>query len=182
VTVYVALLHSIILAAGRRVVMEELRAMAVDLGFENVRTLVATGNLVFEGADLPIGEIENMLERSFAGRFGKPVDIIVRQASGWLRLVASNPFADGVGSDVVVRVMRSALDPIAVDRLSDRVNGPERIALVDGDLWIDFGGKPSLSRLLSGLTTKQLGIGTLRNWNTVRRLGRMLGGYPLLLY
>jgi uncharacterized protein (DUF1697 family) len=176
VTVYVALLHSIILNAGRRVVMEELRAMTADLGFENVRTLVATGNLVFEGDDLSIGKIENLLETAFAKRFGKPVDIIVREASGWLRLVANNPFADGVGSDVVVRTMRGALDPTVVDRLRDRANGPERIALVDGDLWIDFGGKPSLSRLLSGLTTKQLGIGTLRNWNTVRGLGRMLGG------
>jgi uncharacterized protein (DUF1697 family) len=176
VTVYVALLHSIILGAGRRVIMEELRAMAVDLGFENARTLVATGNLVFEGADLPRGEIENMLETAFAKTFGKPVDIIVREASAWFRLVAGNPFADGAGSDVVVRVMRSALDPFVVDKLRERVNGSERIALVDGDLWIDFGGKPSLSRLLSGLTTKQLGIGTLRNWNTVRGLGRMLGG------
>jgi uncharacterized protein (DUF1697 family) len=176
VTVYVALLHSIVLGAGRRVAMEELRAMTADVGFENVRTLVATGNLVFKGADLPIGEIENMLETSFAKIFGKPVDIIVREESAWLSLEANNPFADGVGSDVVVRVMRSGLDPIVVDRLSDRATGPERIALVDGDLWIDFGGKPSLSRLLSGLTTKQLGIGTLRNWNTVRGLARMLPG------
>ena len=173
-TVYVALLHSIILEAGRRVVMEDLRAMTADLGFVDVRTLVATGNLIFEGADRPIGEIENMLEPAFAKRFGKPVDIIVREASVWLRLEANNPFADGLGSDVVVRVMRTALDPVVVDRLRDRAKGLERIALVDGDLWIDFRGKPSLSRLLSGLTTKQLGIGTLRNWNTVRGLGRML--------
>ncbi|WP_292238803.1 DUF1697 domain-containing protein, partial [Mesorhizobium sp.] len=45
---YVALLYSIILGEGRRVVMSELKAMAEAIGLKNVRTLVATGNLVFE--------------------------------------------------------------------------------------------------------------------------------------
>ncbi|TIO91164.1 MAG: DUF1697 domain-containing protein, partial [Mesorhizobium sp.] len=44
---YVALLYSIILGEGRRVVMSELKAMAEAIGLKNVRTLVATGNLVF---------------------------------------------------------------------------------------------------------------------------------------
>ncbi|RUU52055.1 DUF1697 domain-containing protein, partial [Mesorhizobium sp. M2C.T.Ca.TU.009.01.2.1] len=45
---YVALLYSIILSEGRRVVMADLKAMAEEQGLKNVRTLVATGNLVFE--------------------------------------------------------------------------------------------------------------------------------------
>ena len=48
-------------------------------------------------------------------------------------------------------------------------------AVVGGDLWIDFQGKPSESRLLSVLTTKRLGIGTTRNANTVNGLAKMLG-------
>jgi uncharacterized protein (DUF1697 family) len=48
------------------------------------------------------------------------------------------------------------------------------LALADGDLWIDFGGKPSETKLLSHLTTKKLGIGTLRNANTVNALATML--------
>lgn len=175
VAVYVALLHSIVLGAGRRVVMSELRAMAADLGFRNPQTLVATGNLVFESDNPSIPDIENMLDTAFSASFGKSVDIIVREAGAWRRLATNNPFADGIGSDVVVRVMRTPLDPSVLDMLSDRRSGCERIAIVGGDLWVDFGGKPSLSRLLSVLTTKRLGVGTLRNWNTVRGLDQMLG-------
>jgi putative membrane protein insertion efficiency factor len=47
-TTYVALLHSIVLAPGRRVVMSDLRDMASSLGYQNPRTLVSTGNIVFE--------------------------------------------------------------------------------------------------------------------------------------
>lgn len=48
--IYVALLHSIVLGAGRRVVMADLRRMAEDIGYMDCRTLVSTGNLVFEAA------------------------------------------------------------------------------------------------------------------------------------
>jgi uncharacterized protein (DUF1697 family) len=51
----------------------------------------------------------------------------------------------------------------------------QRLALTGGDLWIDFAGKPSEWKLLSALTTKRMGAGTLRNWNTVRGLAEMLG-------
>ncbi len=53
---YVALLHSIVLSPGKRVVMADLKAMAEGLGLRNARTLAATGNLVFEGAAAPLGE------------------------------------------------------------------------------------------------------------------------------
>lgn len=173
-TTYVALLHSIVLGPGRRVVMSDLRTMAEDLGFTNVKTLVATGNLVFEAGEQPIAAIETQLEAGFTKSFDKHVDIIVRDAATWMKLVAGNPFAGGEGSEVAVRVMRRPLDLSVVQTLEKRRNDPERLAVVDGDLWIDFGGKASETRLLSSLTTKRLGAGTLRNWNTVRGLAAMI--------
>lgn len=173
--VYVALLHSIVLGGGRRVVMNDLRTMTEDLGFTNVRTLVATGNLVFEATEQPIDQLESRLEAGFAKTFGKHVDIIARDAETWRELAAGNPFTDGEGSEVIVRVMRKPLDSSVLSVLEMRRSGPERLAVIDGNLWIDFGGKASETRLLSALTTKRLGVGTMRNWNTVRGILDMVG-------
>ncbi|MFT4181200.1 MAG: DUF1697 domain-containing protein [Rhizobium sp.] len=173
-TTYVALLHSIVLGPGRRVVMSDLKAMAEKLGFSNARTLVATGNLVFEAQKQPIGEIETRLEAGFASAFGKSVDMIGRDAGAWLTLAASNPFKDGKGSEVIVRVMRQPLDPSVITTFDKYRSVTERMAVIDGNLWIDFGGKASETRLLPALTTKRLGVGTLRNWNTVRGLAAMV--------
>ena len=85
-SVYVALLHSIVLAPGRRVVMSDLRDMASALGYRNPRTLVSTGNIVFEAPEAPAGDIEKRLEAAFIEKFGKPVDIIVRTGKNWERL------------------------------------------------------------------------------------------------
>jgi len=174
VETYVALLHSIVLSPGKRVVMADLKAMAEGLGLRNVRTLAATGNLVFEGEAAPLGEIEARLEAGFRTSFGKHVDIIARTAEGWKRLAAGNPFPQGNGADVVVRAMRAPLDGKALARLESHATPGIRLALSHGDLWIDFAAKPSETKLLAHLTTKKLGIGTLRNANTVNGLCALL--------
>lgn len=92
---YVALLHSIVLGAGKRLVMADLRTMAEELGFQDCRTLVATGNLVFRAEASPVREIEDRLERAFEARFSKHVDILVRSGDDWLRLASNNPFSHG---------------------------------------------------------------------------------------
>lgn len=173
-TTYVALLHSIILGPGKRLVMADLRAMAEDLGFREPRTLVATGNLIFEAEEAPLSEIEERLEAAFHARFGKHVDILLRTALVWKRVAAQNPFPDGNGQDVGIRIMRKPLDRGVLSRLKAVATPDIRLDLVDGDLWVDFSGKPSETRLLSHLTTKKLGIGTLRNANTVNGLASML--------
>uniref|UniRef100_A0A9E7ZSR0 DUF1697 domain-containing protein n=1 Tax=Bosea sp. NBC_00436 TaxID=2969620 RepID=A0A9E7ZSR0_9HYPH len=173
-TTYVALLHSIVLGLGKRVVMADLKAMAAALGFADPRTWVATGNLIFEGEEAPLPEIEGRLEAAFAAYFGKPVDIILRTAPAWKRLAARNPFPGRNGAHIGIRVMRQPLEPEFLPRLEAIATPGMDLALVDGDLWIDFAGEPSEARLLSHLTTKKLGIGTLRNANTVKALAAML--------
>ena len=171
--IYVALLHSIVLEAGRRVVMADLRKMAEDIGYTDCRTLVSTGNLVFEAAQSSVSDIEAVLETAFANRFGKHVDILVRSREDWLRLAAANPFPGRDGSEVGVRIMRSPLDD-SIKNLLELHREREQIAVIDGNLWVDFGGKASETRLLSAMTTKKLGIGTSRNANTVARLAEMV--------
>lgn len=175
---YVALLYSIVLTPQRRVVMDELRAIATGCGFEHPRTLASTGNLVFEAPEQDITTLETRLEAGFLSHYGKHVDIIIRSTKDWLRTVASNPFpveSERDGSLVIARLMRAPLgQDVLVNKLERYLDKGERLALVEGDLWIAFAGRPSESRLAGALSTKRLGIGTARNWNTIRGLGQML--------
>jgi len=175
---YVALLYSIVIDAKRRVVMSDLRAIAEDLGYANVRTLVSSGNLVFETAETSVPAIEKALEQAFAAFHGKPVDIIVKTAEDWRRLVAANPFPEESAAEpdrVGIRIMRDPLRPDLAAFLRPYQTDGERVALIDGHVWVHYPGQISQSKLAGQLTPRRMGgIGTARNWNTVRRLGEML--------
>lgn len=174
---YIALLYSIVLTPQRRVVMADLKAMAKGLGFTNTRTLAASGNLVFDAPEMPISELENQLEVAFPDAFGRHVDIIVRDAAGWPAFAAGNPFPQEsaeTADQVAVRVMRQPVPAAALDALESYAVADEKIALVNGDIWIVFSRERPNSRLLGAVGHKRLGIGTSRNWNTVRKLAEMV--------
>ena len=181
-TTYVALLYSIGIGGGRRLVMSDWRAMMEGIGVEKPRSLIATGNAVFESQGATIRQLERRLEDAFEHAFGRRVDTIVRAAAPWRRLAAGNPFPEAAerdGARVVVRVMRKPLDEGTIAALDKHAILGERLAIVSGDLWIHFEQDPARSRLLPILASKRLGVGTVRNWNTVRRLDEMIAGRGL---
>jgi uncharacterized protein (DUF1697 family) len=176
---WVALLYSIVVAGGRRVRNEDLVALAEGLGFARPRTLLATGNLIFEAeADHPRG-LEAALEPAFAAGLGRPVDIIVRAGDRWPALVRGNPFAEAAErspAQVAVRVMRTPAEAAVLERLEPYRAEGERLAIVEGDLWVHLPHGAGNSRLAAAITPARAGgAGTFRNWNTVRRIADALG-------
>jgi uncharacterized protein (DUF1697 family) len=158
--------------------MADLRGMALAAGFENPRTLAATGNLIIASkARISAAEAESALEEGIRRAFGRHIDVIARPAGDFIRMAAGNPFPGESardGSLVAVRMMREPLRDGFEEALEKwRVEG-ERIGVVRGDLWVSFAGQPSQSRLLSRLSKQHMGVGTVRNWNTVRGLAEML--------
>lgn len=174
---YVALLYSIGIGEGRRLVMADWRSMMEDLGLQKPRTLITTGNAIFESRGATVRKLEIQLEDAFEHRFGRRVDTIVRAAFPFRRLAAANPFpkeSERDGARVVARVMRKPVDSDSVAALIPYLTQGERLKIIEGDLWVHFKQEPSRSRLMPLLASKRLGIGTVRNWNTIRRLNEML--------
>jgi uncharacterized protein (DUF1697 family) len=172
---WVALLYSIVVGPGRRVRNDELAALAGELGFANPRTLLATGNLVFEADAADARAVEAALEPAFAARLGRPVDIIVRAGDRWPALMRGNPFPEAAAREparVAVRVMRAPVGAEVAKRLAPYRAGDERLAVVEGDLWVHLPHGTAGSRLAAAITPARAGgAGTFRNWNTVKRIG-----------
>jgi uncharacterized protein (DUF1697 family) len=148
-TTYVALLYSIGIKDNDRLIMAEWRAVAEALGFGDPRTCLATGNLVFESTLRSVGQIETLLEDAHAKAFGRRVDIIVRGAAAWRKILAANPFP-----------LESKKDPSHVLVRVNRKPAP-------------MNAQSSLTPYM--LAGERLGIGTSRNWNTVRQIGALMG-------
>lgn len=174
---HIALLHSITIGNDRRLVMADWRAMMEAIGLKRPQTLIATGNAVFESERATVRQLEKRLETAFEQSFGRHIDTIVKTGAHWRKLMRSNPFPEQAERDparVAVRVMRKPLDEAAIEALMPYATQGESLKLAEGHLWIHFEQDPARSRLLSQLATKRLGAGTVRNWNTVRRLNEMI--------
>lgn len=176
-TRFAALLYSISLVDGARLKMEPFRQFAWELGLENPKTVLSTGNLVFDSTARSVPKLTARLEAAFAERFGRRIDIIVRSGRDWQRLVAANPFADLPESEAArigVRVMRAPLTAEAQSYLAGKATESEKLVVVDGDPWMHFANGATGTPLANALGSRRIGAGTTRNLNCISKIAAAL--------
>jgi len=177
-TLQVALMRSILIN-GQRVKMADARALVEKVGGTDVRSVIATGNLVFRSRKAA-ATLERELEAACAALYGKPTEMVVKTAAQWRALMAANPFpkeAEKAPARLLVWAMRDPLPDSGLKQLQARATGAERLARTrEGDLYIWFGeGNISDSKIAAGFGLKALGaVGTNRNWNTMAKVARVL--------
>ena len=93
----VALLRAVNVGGRGAIAMADLRAVATDLGFTAVRTLLQSGNLVFATPDAEGAAAR--IEKRLAEHCGLTTDVLVRTAAEWSALVAANPFPEVAADD-----------------------------------------------------------------------------------
>ncbi len=91
-TRYVAFLRGINVGGHKPVKMEELKKAFESIGFQNVKTLLASGNVLFEtsetGTDNLIKQIEGKLEKEF----GHEIGVLLRTIEEIQNLADADPF------------------------------------------------------------------------------------------
>ena len=175
--IYVALLRGINVGGHKIVKMEKLRASFEKLGFEDVKTYVQSGNVVFKAAaksavDL-VRKIEGMMEREF----GFEVTVMVRGAEELNRAIQNNPFSGEKGLDFsrlgVVFLSEEPEEPgvKAAEKIAVK---PERLHHEGSEIFIYCPNGFGKSKLTNTTLEKMLGVrATTRNWNTVNKLHEM---------
>lgn len=90
--VYVALLRGINLGGHKKIKMEELRASLAAMGFDDVKTYIQSGNVVFKTAKISDKALSRKIEATILSKFGHSVSVIIRTADEIKQVIANNPF------------------------------------------------------------------------------------------
>jgi len=179
VSTRLALLRGINVGGNRKIAMADLRAFMEGLGFTSVKTLLQTGNVVFDAPGRP-GILETTLEREAAARLGLTTDFHVRTADEWRGVVAANPFPKEGERDpahLVVVCLKDAVTAARMKALRAAIRGPERVEAQGRHAYIVYPAGIGTSKLTAAVIDAKLETrGTARNWNTVRKLEALLGG------
>jgi uncharacterized protein (DUF1697 family) len=162
-TTYAALLRAVNVGGTGKLPMSELRAMCASIGFSNVRTYIASGNVVFD-SKLSEVFVKAKLERCLETYAGKPVGALIRTAAELAVVLAGNPFSSAA-PDRTLAIFLDAPPPADV---LDSVSGQqaEEIALGTREIYVHY--RDGIAR--SKLKIPAAGTGTARNMNTVAKL------------
>lgn len=173
---HAALLRGINVGKAKRVSMAELRTAVQQLGYGGVRTLLNSGNLVFEAPDADPNEAALLIERAVLDRAGVSSRVTVITAEELAEAVAGNPLLS-VGDDpsrLHVAFLADPADRRALEPLAQRNWAPEALALGArvAYLWCPAG--VTGSALVPELERKANRRITLRNWSTVMKLQALM--------
>ncbi len=168
-TAYAALLRAVNVGGTGKLPMADLRAMGEACGFADVRTFIASGNLLF-ASNYNEADVKAALEEKLETYTGKPVPVLVRTAVELSAIVAANPFPDAHHSRHLVHFLNSAPAPDLISRC-ERING-ERLALGMREIYVDYGEGIRHTKLKMPI----IGQSTARNMNSTAKIAAMLSG------
>lgn len=157
VATHIALLRAVNLGAHNKIAMPRLCELFAQAGLANARSLLQSGNVVFESTRRTPASLEKLLETEAKERLALETDFFVRTAEEWETVVARNPFPEEAKRDpghLVLMCLRDAPDAVSVKALQAAIVGPLTTAVIE----------------------RKLGSrGTGRNWNTVLKLAALAG-------
>lgn len=164
--VHVALLRAVNVGGTGKLPMHELVAMCTDAGFTDVRTYIASGNVILRST-LDEAGVRDALAQRLQAYAHKPVGVLVRSAAEITDVVSRNPFTQAAGNRVVALFVDAPLPTDPLQGVSGQRD--EQLALGAREIFIHYGAGMADSRLRIPYAAQ----GTARNLNTVARLAAM---------
>ena len=147
---YVALLRAVNVGGRGKLAMADLKRLCEDLGFCQVRTYIASGNVVF-ASDQEAASVRETLQTRLASHMGKPAGVVLRTAEQ----MAAVLFSETANPEDVL------------DRVSGL--GSEKLAVNGRELYVFYPDGMGRSRLVIASAAEA----TARNLNTVAKLAEI---------
>lgn len=177
--IQIALFRGINVGKAKRIAMADLRTMFEALGFTNVRTLLNSGNVVFEAGRSSAASNAKKIGDALVEATGVTANTLVLTAAELDAAAAGNPFLDRMDdpSRMLVGFMTAGADRAPLKALVDAAGADEHVALgadalylwcSDGILESAFGAKLVGPKFRDLITT--------RNWSTVCKLQGLAAG------
>lgn len=173
---YIALLRGINVGGHHKLPMKELRALLENLGLQNVKTYIASGNVVFQSHEKNRSQLSSQISAEIKKGHGFAPDVQLLTKEEMEKAIQSNPFPQGEDKPKSLHLFFLAAVPPnpdleAIDALRAE---NERFALVDKVFYLhapDGVGRSKLAEKFGRYINVSM---TARNWRTVTKIMEMV--------
>jgi uncharacterized protein (DUF1697 family) len=164
---YVALLRAI--NVGKRIVkMDRLRGLFEEMGFSNVETFIASGQVIFEARATDTAKLEAKIEKHLRAALGYDVDTFIRTPA---QLAKVGGQVDPGDRTLYVTFTKRPPDKAACKRLKEQESDVDEFAVHGTEVYWLCRTSLSKTKFTGALLEKIIGMpATARNVNTVHRL------------
>jgi uncharacterized protein (DUF1697 family) len=170
---HVAFLRGINVGGRNKIKMEALRRICAALGFENVKTYINSGNVIFETKKADDVKVAAKIESAIEKEFALKIKVIVRTISEIKEIIADNPF-DGQfenEKDLHVFFLDENLPEEKRELLLSNNNKNETYAVRNREIFCHLRVGVSDSLMGKDYIGKKLKVSaTARNWRTVNKI------------
>lgn len=170
---YIAFLRGINVSGHKIIKMSDLAKMFTGLKFKNVKTYIASGNVLFDSNEKDVSKLEAKIEKEILKTFGFDVVVFIRTIDELEKIVKLNPFAKIKieKPKFYVLFMKEKFTKLKLPFVSEKY-AVEVIAALDNNFFsvarpdiVGSGGGANL------FIEKEHKIpATTRNWNTILKI------------
>lgn len=174
---YVALLRGINVGGHKKVPMAELKKAFEKAGFTHVRTLLNTGNVVFESTAANSDELLKTISAMLEATFTFSIPVILRPLSEIREIISANPFKE-INVTPQTRLYVTFLADPPKNSIAIPYTSPDAsfkiLSILNDTVFsvLDLSKTQTVDtmRILEKESGKNI---TTRNWNTVVKIGKM---------
>ncbi len=174
---YIALLRGINVSGHKIIKMAELKNMFENLGFDNVKTYIQSGNVVFNSKENEVSTLEKLIRKGIEKEFGFDVHIRILTPEELRTALDQNPFLKDESLDMRQHYF------VFLDQVPPKENWQtlqnlelkgEKMALSGKVLFVYYTNGAGQSKLTTNLIESKLKVAaTARNLNTSKKLLEM---------
>ena len=167
---YISILRGINVGGRKRIKMAELKELYKSLDFQNVKTYIQSGNVVFrykEMSPLEIVKIENKIKEVF----GFDVAVFIRTKDELQKIIENNPFKNEDVNKLYVTFLSGIPLKKPIREIEDMKDASEKFVILDKEVYLFISGGYGKTKLSNDFFEKKLKLSaTTRSLKTVNKL------------
>ncbi|GAB5565521.1 MAG: DUF1697 domain-containing protein [Winogradskyella sp.] len=168
---YIALLRGINVGGHRKVPMAELKKLMADTGFENVKTYIQSGNIVFQTKKENPKELEIIIYEAIIGKFGFEASVIVKTRSQLQKIFDDCPFSEQKKMDSYFAMFSQIPETNLVKEASEKTYENEEYEIINDCLYLYCANGYGKAKFSLNYFEKKLNVSaTSRNYKTMLKL------------
>ena len=171
---YIAILRGINVSGKNMIKMPALVKTFENLGFENVKTYVQSGNVIFQSEPKSIEDLEKQIFEQIEKDFEAKIPVIVLESDSILKIQKSNPFINRKDIDLTklhITFLSAEPDKENIVKIEPAKYMPDEFVFDSRAIYLYCPGGYGNTKLTNNFFENKLKVtATTRNLNTVSKL------------